>query len=75
MKKHNFSPGPAILPASVLKEAAKGVTNYQGTGLSLLELSHRGPEFTAIIEEATALNMVIPADGPSLGIAPSGTWM
>lgn len=55
MKKHNFSPGPAILPASVLKEAAKGVTNYQGTGLSLLELSHRGPEFTAIIEEATAL--------------------
>lgn len=55
MKKHNFSPGPAILPASVLKEAAKGVVNYQGIGLSLLELSHRGPEFTAIIEEATAL--------------------
>jgi phosphoserine aminotransferase len=39
----------------VLKEAAKAVANYQGMGLSLLELSHRGPEFTAIIEEANAL--------------------
>ena len=55
MKKHNFSAGPAILPAPVLKEAAKGVANYQGIELSLLELSHRGPEFMAIIEEATAL--------------------
>ncbi|MBL7775117.1 MAG: 3-phosphoserine/phosphohydroxythreonine transaminase [Saprospiraceae bacterium] len=55
MKKINFSAGPAILPAPVLKEAAKGVANYQGMGLSLIELSHRGPEFTAIIEEASAL--------------------
>lgn len=55
MKKHNFSAGPAILPASVLKEAGKAAVNYQGMGLSLLELSHRGPEFTAIIEEANAL--------------------
>ncbi|MDX2278890.1 MAG: 3-phosphoserine/phosphohydroxythreonine transaminase [Saprospiraceae bacterium] len=55
MKKHNFSAGPAILPAPVLKEAAKAVANYQGIDLSLLELSHRGPEFTAVIEEANAL--------------------
>ncbi len=55
MKKHNFSAGPAILPAPVLKEAAKAVTNYEGIGLSLLEISHRGKEFTAIIEEANAL--------------------
>jgi phosphoserine aminotransferase len=55
VKKHNFSAGPAILPAPVLKEAAKAAANYQGMGLSLLELSHRGPEFTAIIEEANAL--------------------
>ena len=55
MKKHNFSAGPAILPASVIKEAARAVANYNGMGLSLLELSHRGPEFTAIIEEANAL--------------------
>jgi len=55
MKKHNFSAGPAILPAPVLKEAGKAAVNYQGMGLSLLELSHRGPEFTAIMEEANAL--------------------
>ncbi|MCB0533636.1 MAG: 3-phosphoserine/phosphohydroxythreonine transaminase [Lewinellaceae bacterium] len=55
MKKYNFSAGPAILPASVLKEAAKGVVNYQGSGLGLIELSHRGSEFSAVIEEATAL--------------------
>ena len=55
MKKHNFSAGPAILPAPVIKEAAKAVANYEGIGLSLLELSHRGSEFTAIIEEANSL--------------------
>ena len=55
MKKHNFSAGPAVLPASVLKEAGKAAVNYEGMGLSLLELSHRGPEFTAIIEEANTL--------------------
>lgn len=55
MKKHNFSAGPAILPAPVLKEAAKAAANYQGMGLSLLELSHRGPEFTAVLDEANAL--------------------
>lgn len=55
MQKHNFSAGPAVLPAPVIKEAAKAVANYQGIGLSLLELSHRGPEFTAIIEEANVL--------------------
>jgi len=55
MKKHNFSAGPAILPATVLKEAGKAAANYHGMGLSLLELSHRGPEFMAILEEANAL--------------------
>ncbi len=55
MKKHNFSAGPAILPKQVLREAAKAVVDYNGCGLSLLEMSHRGPEFTAIIEEAVAL--------------------
>jgi phosphoserine aminotransferase len=55
MKKHNFSAGPAVLPAAVLKEASKSALNYHGTGLSLLEMSHRGPEFTAVLEEANAL--------------------
>ncbi|MBL7795561.1 MAG: 3-phosphoserine/phosphohydroxythreonine transaminase [Saprospiraceae bacterium] len=65
MKKHNFSAGPAVLPAPVLKEAAKAVANYQGSGLGLIEMSHRGPEFTAIIEEANALMhelLAIPAN-------------
>ncbi|NRB62151.1 MAG: 3-phosphoserine/phosphohydroxythreonine transaminase [Saprospiraceae bacterium] len=55
MKKHNFSAGPAILPAEVLTQAASAVTDLDGIGLSLLEISHRSPEFKAILEEATAL--------------------
>jgi phosphoserine aminotransferase len=55
MKKHNFSAGPAVLPAAVLKEAGKACTNYGGTGMGLLEMSHRGPEFMAVLEEANAL--------------------
>ena len=55
MKTHNFSPGPAILPASVIKEAAKGVLNLNGTGLSVLEMSHRSKDITAIADEATNL--------------------
>ena len=55
MKLHNFSAGPAILPAEVTREAAKAVANYQGMGLSILELSHRGPEITAVFDETVAL--------------------
>ena len=55
MKKHNFSAGPAILPASVLAQAAEGVKDINGSGLSILEISHRSPTFTAIIEEAESL--------------------
>ena len=49
MKKHNFSAGPSILPNSVIKEAAKSVIELNNTGLSLLEISHRGPDFIKII--------------------------
>lgn len=52
MKKHNFSPGPAILPAAILEQAAKGVLDLNDSGLSILEISHRSTAFTAIIEEA-----------------------
>ncbi len=55
MKKHNFSPGPAILPASVLEEASRAVVEINGSGLSILEISHRSQIFTAIIEEAEQL--------------------
>lgn len=52
MKKHNFSAGPAILPQAVLEEAAESVKDFGGVGLSILEMSHRSAEFTAVMEEA-----------------------
>jgi len=55
MKKHNFYAGPAILPASVIQEAAAGVADLNGSGLSVMEISHRSQEFTAILAEAESL--------------------
>ena len=55
MKKHNFSAGPAILPQSVFEEASQAVLDFKGTGLSLLEMSHRGPEIVSVLEEAHSL--------------------
>lgn len=55
MKKHNFSAGPAILPASVLEEAARGVLNINDSGLSILEISHRSKDFIAIAAQAEQL--------------------
>lgn len=52
MKKHNFYAGPAILASSVLEQASKAALDFNGTGLSILEISHRSPEFTAVLEEA-----------------------
>lgn len=50
--KHNFTAGPAILPQSVIDNAAQAVKNFNDSGLSLLEVSHRGKDFDAVIEEA-----------------------
>ena len=55
MKKHNFSAGPCILPKSVMLEAAEAVQELNGSGLSLIEISHRSPEFVAVMEEARSL--------------------
>ncbi len=55
MKKHNFSAGPAILPAKVFKEAAQAVEELNGIGLSLLEISHRSKDFVNILDEAVSL--------------------
>ena len=54
-KKYNFSAGPAILPASVISESAKAVQNWNDSGLSLIEVSHRGADFVAVMEEAVSL--------------------
>lgn len=55
MKKHNFSAGPSILPAPVMEKAAAAVQELDGSGLSLIEISHRSKEFIAIMEKAQAL--------------------
>lgn len=49
MKKHNFGAGPGILPAYAIEKSAAAVSNLDGIGLSLLEISHRSKEFDAII--------------------------
>ncbi|MDN3583073.1 3-phosphoserine/phosphohydroxythreonine transaminase [Mucilaginibacter flavus] len=53
--KHNFGAGPGILPQEVLKQASEAVIDFNGTGLSLLEISHRSKEFEAVLDEAVAL--------------------
>ena len=55
MKKHNFNAGPSILPNEVIQETAKAIIDFNGSGLSLLEVSHRAKEFQAVIDEAIAL--------------------
>ncbi len=55
MKIHNFSAGPSILPAEVLQEAAQACVNFNGHGLSILEMSHRSAPFEAVMEEAEQL--------------------
>lgn len=55
MKKHNFSAGPCILNDNVIKNAAMACLDFAGTQLSLLEVSHRGKEFSAVMQEARDL--------------------
>ncbi len=55
MKKHNFYAGPSILSEYTIKNAAAAVENFAGTGLSILEVSHRSKEFVAVCDEARAL--------------------
>ena len=49
---YNFSAGPAVLPEEVLKEAADEMLDYKGTGMSVMEMSHRSKAFDDIIKEA-----------------------
>ena len=51
---YNFSAGPAVLPESVLQEAASEILNYRGCGMSVMEMSHRSSAYQAIIDEAEA---------------------
>jgi phosphoserine aminotransferase len=55
MQHHNFGAGPCILPKEVFEEAAQAVLSWGNTGLSILEISHRTPEFESVVAEACSL--------------------
>jgi len=55
MKKHNFSAGPCLLPQSVMQKASEAVLNFNDSGLSILEISHRSEEFVRIMTDAQSL--------------------
>ncbi|MCD4732193.1 MAG: 3-phosphoserine/phosphohydroxythreonine transaminase [Bacteroidales bacterium] len=55
MKKHNFYAGPSILPEYTIENTAAAVKDFAGTGLSILEISHRSKPFVAVMDEAVAL--------------------
>ena len=55
MKKHNFNAGPSILPRKVIEDTAKAILDFNGSGLSLMEISHRAKDFQPVVDEAVAL--------------------
>ncbi|MBP8157090.1 MAG: 3-phosphoserine/phosphohydroxythreonine transaminase [Flavobacterium sp.] len=55
MKKHNYSAGPCILPQEVFEKSAQAVLNFNNSGLSILEMSHRSKDFVAVMDEVRAL--------------------
>lgn len=55
MKKHNFNAGPSILPQSTIENTAKAILDFNGSGLSLMEISHRAKDFQPVVDEAVAL--------------------
>ena len=55
MVKHNFNAGPSVLPEVVIKKAAEAVLDFNGSGLSILSISHRTKDFDAVMDEAKAL--------------------
>ena len=59
MKKHNFSAGPSILAPEVFQKASQALLDFEGTGLSVIEVSHRSTEFVRVIERARALALEI----------------
>ena len=58
-RKHNFCAGPCTLPTSVLEEMRDEFVDYHGAGLSLIEMSHRAPEYDAVHQEARRLALEV----------------
>ena len=55
MKKHNFNAGPCILPRIAIENTANAILDFNGIGMSIMEISHRSKEFQAVMDEAVAL--------------------
>jgi phosphoserine aminotransferase len=55
MKKYNFNAGPSILPREVIEATAKQILDFNGSGLSLMEISHRAKDFQPVVDEAVSL--------------------
>src|SRR5690625_5320388 len=55
MKKHNFGAGPCILPQEVFESASKAIIDFDNSGLSILEISHRSDAFVEVMETARSL--------------------
>ena len=55
MKKYNFNAGPSMLPREVIENTAKQCLDFNGSGLSLMEISHRAKDFQPVVDEAVAL--------------------
>ena len=54
-KKHNFSAGPCILPQEVFQESSQAILDFNNSGLSILEISHRSKPFVDVMEKARSL--------------------
>jgi phosphoserine aminotransferase len=55
MKKHIFNPGPSVLPEFTVKNTSDAILDFNGTGLSIMEISHRSKDFEGVLKEAVAL--------------------
>ena len=55
MKKHNFNAGPSILPREVIEDTSKAILDFNDSGLSLMEISHRAKYFQPVVDEAVSL--------------------
>ena len=73
MKKYNFNAGPSILPQQVIKATIDACTDFENTGLSLMEISHRSKEFQPVMDNAEALMKEI-LDIPEGYRAHSSAW-
>ena len=60
MKKYNFNAGPSILPREVIENTARQILDFNGSGLSLAEISHRAKDFQPVVDEAVALIKELP---------------